>query len=82
MARHSPISGHQPSDLGQIGPRAIMNSEVPPVSKDGARLLTAAQAAELCQISERQLRRMIHDGRIRVLRFGRSVRIRPADLGL
>jgi excisionase family DNA binding protein len=51
-------------------------------SEASNRLLTVAQAAELCQISERQLHRMIRDGRIRVLRFGRSVRIRPADLGL
>ena len=48
----------------------------------GNRLLTVAQAAEVCQISERQMRRMIGDGRIPVLRFGRSVRIRPADLGI
>lgn len=46
------------------------------------RLLTVAEAAEICQISERQLRRMIKDSRIRVVRFGRAVRIRPADLGI
>ena len=49
---------------------------------DGTRLLTVAQAAEACQVSQRQIRRMIRDGRIQVRRFGRSVRIRPADLGL
>jgi len=49
---------------------------------DGTRLLTVAQAAEACQVSQRQIRRMIRDGRIKVRRFGRSVRIRPADLGL
>ena len=49
---------------------------------DGSHLLTVAQAAEACQVSQRQIRRMIRDGRIQVRRFGRSVRIRPADLGL
>ena len=51
-------------------------------SRFDGRLLTVAQAAEVCQISERQMRRMIRDGRIPALRFGRSVRIRPADLGI
>jgi excisionase family DNA binding protein len=46
------------------------------------RLLTVAQAADACQISERQMRRIIRDGRISVLRFGRAIRIRPIDLGL
>jgi excisionase family DNA binding protein len=46
------------------------------------RLLTVAQAAEICQLSKRQLHRLIHDGRIPVLRFGRAIRIRPTDLGL
>jgi excisionase family DNA binding protein len=46
------------------------------------RLLTVAEAADICKISERQLRRMIKDNRIRVVRFGRAVRIRPADLGI
>lgn len=49
---------------------------------DGTHPLTVAQAAEACQVSQRQIRRMIRDGRIKVRRFGRSVRIRPADLGL
>ena len=54
-----------------------------PVGLDaGDRLLTVAQAADICQISERQIHRMIRDGRMPVLRFGRSVRIRPADLGI
>jgi excisionase family DNA binding protein len=48
----------------------------------GDRLLTVAQAADICQISERQIHRMIRDGRMPVLRFGRSVRIRPKDLGI
>jgi hypothetical protein len=46
------------------------------------RLLPVSQAVQICQISERQPHRIGHDGRIPVLRFGRSVRIRPADLGL
>jgi excisionase family DNA binding protein len=47
-----------------------------------SRLLTVAQAADISQISERQIRRMIGDGRIPVVRFGRAVRIRPKDLGI
>jgi excisionase family DNA binding protein len=38
-------------------------------------LLTVRQVAENWQVSERTIRRMIADGRIRVVRIGRSVRI-------
>jgi excisionase family DNA binding protein len=58
------------------------DQDLPTGFDGGTRLLTVSQAAEICQISERQLHRMIRDGRIPVLRFGRSVRIRPADLGI
>jgi len=40
------------------------------------RLLTVDQLAELWQISQRTVRRMISDGRLPVVRFGRAVRIR------
>jgi excisionase family DNA binding protein len=58
------------------------NGNLPRSHSSDTRLLTVAQAAELCQLSERQMRRMIRDGTIRALRFGRSVRIRPTDLGI
>jgi excisionase family DNA binding protein len=38
-------------------------------------LLTVNQVAELWQISPRTVRRMIADGRLSVIRFGRAVRI-------
>ena len=37
-----------------------------------ARLLTIPEAAEACQVSVRQLYRMISDGRLRAVRFGRA----------
>jgi len=43
--------------------------------KRRGRLLTVRQLAEAWQVSERTIRRMIADGRIRVVRIGRSVRI-------
>ena len=46
------------------------------------QLLTVKEAAELCQISERQLRRLIKNGDLPVKRFGKAVRIHPKALGL
>jgi excisionase family DNA binding protein len=46
------------------------------------RLLTVKEAAEWCQVSERQLRRLIKVGALPVKRFGKAIRIRPRDLGL
>lgn len=43
-------------------------------------LLTVREAAERCRLSVRQMRRHIEQGRLRVVRLGRSVRIRPNDL--
>jgi excisionase family DNA binding protein len=43
-------------------------------------LYTAAQGAERLNISVRSVRRMIKDGKLPVLRIGRSVRIRPEAL--
>ena len=40
-------------------------------------LLTARQVAENWQVSERTVRRLIADGRLRVVRVGRAVRIPP-----
>ena len=43
----------------------------------GEGLLTVRQVAENWQISERTIRRWIADGRLRVVRLGRSIRIPP-----
>jgi excisionase family DNA binding protein len=50
----------------------------PPTSP--APLLKAAQVAERLNISVRSVRRMIKDGRLPIVRIGRSVRIRPEAL--
>lgn len=41
------------------------------------RLLTVRELAQQLHLSERQIRRMIADRRIAVVRFGRAVRILP-----
>lgn len=43
------------------------------------RLLTVDEVAQGVQASKRAVWRWIRDGRLPVVRFGRSVRIRPAD---
>ena len=43
-------------------------------------LLTVRQVAEHFQVSERTVRRLIAEGRLGVVRIGRSVRIRPDAL--
>lgn len=40
-------------------------------------LLTAAEIAQALNISIRSVRRMIKDGRLPIVRIGRSVRVRP-----
>jgi excisionase family DNA binding protein len=61
-----------------ISRRAIkagnLGDDAPPLE----RLLTVYQIAELWQVSERTVRRMIADDRLPVRRFGRAVRI-PAN---
>lgn len=44
------------------------------------RLATVPEAAELLQVSVRQLRRLIADGRLPAARVGRAVRLRPEAL--
>jgi excisionase family DNA binding protein len=44
------------------------------------RLLTAKEAATHLSLSLRSIRRMIADGRLPIVRIGRSVRIRPEML--
>ena len=55
--------------------RGNLGDEVPRVE----RLLTVNQLAELWQVSPRTVRRMIADGRLRIVRLGRAVRI-PAKV--
>src|SRR4051812_1113641 len=43
-------------------------------------LLLVGDVADRLRISEREVRRWIAAGRLPVVRFGRAVRIRPADL--
>ena len=44
------------------------------------RLLTIADVADRCQVSSRSVRRWIDDGRLKVIRLGRSVRVSERDL--
>jgi excisionase family DNA binding protein len=44
------------------------------------RLLSVREASELLRVSERQLRRLIADGRLRVARVGRRVLITPESI--
>jgi excisionase family DNA binding protein len=41
------------------------------------RLMSVPEAAEILQQSPRQVWRLIADGRLRVIRLGRSVRVSP-----
>jgi excisionase family DNA binding protein len=43
-------------------------------------LLTAKEVAERLNLSERTVRRMIKDGSLPALHFGRAIRIRPETL--
>jgi excisionase family DNA binding protein len=43
-------------------------------------LLSVSEAAEILRLSPRTVRRLIDDGRLSVVRFGRAVRIRPEAL--
>jgi excisionase family DNA binding protein len=53
----------------------------PTESRGGVdRLLTVAEVAELLRLSVRSVRRLIAEKQLRVVRVGRSVRVRPEDL--
>jgi excisionase family DNA binding protein len=41
------------------------------------RLLTVGEVSEFLNLSERQVRRMIADGRLTAVAFGRAKRVRP-----
>jgi excisionase family DNA binding protein len=43
-------------------------------------LLTYRQAAQVLGVTDRTLRTLVREGRLPAVRFGRSVRIDPADL--
>ncbi len=45
------------------------------------RLMTVEEAADLLQLSSRQLRRLIASDRLEVKRVGRSVRVTPEAIG-
>lgn len=50
------------------------------VSEDGPLLLTSREAAQRLRISERSLWQLAKDGRLPVVRLGRSVRYSISDL--
>lgn len=50
----------------------------PPVTE---RQYTIPEAASLLQVSEKTVRRMISDRRLRAYKIGAHIRIDPADLG-
>lgn len=50
------------------------------VAPETPHLLTAAEVATILKMSVRTIRRWTDDGRLPVIRFGRSVRIRLVDL--
>lgn len=54
--------------------RAHAEQPIPPV------LTTARQAASALSLSEREVRRMVKDGRLRAVRVGRAVRIPYSEL--
>jgi excisionase family DNA binding protein len=72
LVRAVPSGLERPSVDGDVGGR------------DAARmaplLLTYAEAADALGLSERQVRRLVADGRIPVARAGRAVRIHREDL--
>ncbi|MAT84279.1 MAG: transcriptional regulator [Gammaproteobacteria bacterium] len=51
-----------------------------PISPQIDRLLTYRQAAEVLGVSERSIWTLVDQGTLPAVRFGRSVRIDPADL--
>ena len=44
------------------------------------RLLRIDEAAEVLQVSDSTMRRLVRDGDLRVVRIGRALRVRPEDL--
>ena len=51
-----------------------------PNSHDSDQLMTVAEVASQLQVSIRTVRRLIAAEELRLVRIGRAIRIRPADL--
>ena len=51
-----------------------------PIAPEFARLLTVAEVALHLQVSGRTVRRLITAQELNVVRVGKAVRVRPADL--
>ena len=54
--------------------------QLPPNSHDSDQLMTVAEVASQLQVSTRTIRRLIAAAELKVVRIGRAIRIRPADL--
>jgi excisionase family DNA binding protein len=54
-----------------------MTSSIEPIIDPQERLLLVTQVADRLQVSPRTVWRLIEDGRIPVIRIGRSVRVHP-----
>jgi excisionase family DNA binding protein len=54
-----------------------MTSSIEPIFDPQERLLRVTQVADRLQVSPRTIWRLIEDGRISVIRIGRSVRVHP-----
>jgi excisionase family DNA binding protein len=48
--------------------------------KEDYQLLTAREVAKLLHVSKAQAYRLIQQGRLKSIRFGRTVRVKPEDL--
>lgn len=44
------------------------------------RLLRLDEAAEVLQVSDSTIRRLVRDKELKVVRIGRAIRVRPEDL--
>jgi excisionase family DNA binding protein len=54
-----------------------VTSSFEPIIDSQERLLIVTQVAERLQVSPRTVWRLIEDGRLKVVRIGRSVRVHP-----
>ena len=54
--------------------------QLPPNSHDSDQLMTVAEVASQLQVSTRTIRRLIAAAELKVVRIGRAIRIRRADL--
>ena len=62
----------------QVSPDlAVSGTSSPPPTSSLRPLLKVAKVAEILNLHPRQVRRMIDDGRLPVVRLGHAIRIRP-----